>query len=104
MNLISLQAIPNQAFFIILEGNRYNISVVECAGVMGVSITRNDEIIIENIRATAGTPLLPYLYEEDGNFMFVNINDEIIYYPNFGSTQNLFYLTVADLQNLRSNP
>jgi hypothetical protein len=99
---VALQAIPNQTFTIILESNRYQISVIETAGVMSATISRNDAILIENIRITAGTFLLPYGYLEDGNFIVLNLNDELIYYTNFGSTQNLFYLTVSDLANLRS--
>lgn len=102
MNNLSLQQIPNQAFSITLDGDRYVISIVETSGVMSVSISRNDVAIIENVRATAGTFILPYEYEENGNFLFFNINEEIIYYPNFGNTQNLIYLSVDDLNYLRA--
>lgn len=101
MNNINIQSIPNQAFSVTLDANRYDISIIETAGVMAVTIARNDVIIIENVRATAGTFLLPYLYEEFGNFQFLNINEEVIYYPNFGATQSLVYFSPDDLNYLR---
>lgn len=102
MNLIPLQSVPNQQLSTVLEENRYNISVKETKGVMGVTIVRNDITIIENVRATAGTLILPYLYEELGNFVFLNLDEDVIYYSNFGTSQNLYYLTAADLAALRS--
>lgn len=101
MNLLQLQAIPNQQLSTILEGVRYDFRIVETNGVMSATITRNEVPIIENIRLTAGTFLLPYLYEESGNFIVLNLNDELIYYTQFGSSQNLFYLSAADLVTLR---
>jgi hypothetical protein len=102
MNLLTLQPIPNQSFSTLLENVRYDISVHETNGVMAASIIRNEVLIVDSIRITAGTLLLPYRYQENGNFIFLNLNDDLIYYPNFGASQNMFYLSVADLANLRS--
>lgn len=101
MNNIPLQTIPNQAFSVTLNGARFDISLHAGIGVMSASITINDIIKIENVRCTAGTFLLPYLYEEFGNFLFFNLNNEIIFYPNFGSTQSLVYISPDDLNYLR---
>lgn len=101
MNTIQLQAIPNQSFSLNIDGDRYGIRIVESNGIMSVSVTRNDVAIIQGVRATAGTFLLPYLYEEKGNFLFFNINEDLIYYTNFGLTQSLVYLSPDDLDYLR---
>lgn len=101
MNNIPIQLLPRQSFSTILNGSRFDIFIVETNGVMSVSIEINDIPVIQNVRATAGTFLLPYLYEENGNFMFFNINEEIIYYTNFGSSQTLVYLSPDDLNYLR---
>lgn len=101
MNLIPLQSLPNQSLSTILEGVRYDISIVEASGIMSCSVTRNDVLIIENVRITAGTFIFPYEYQEAGNFVFLNLNDDLIYYTNFGTTQNMFYLAEQDLINVR---
>lgn len=101
MNIIPIQALPNQSFSVTLNGARFDISVVETNGVMSASIVINDVSVIENVRATASTFLLPYLYQENGNFLFLNMNDEIIYYTKFGVTQTLIWLSPADLGYLR---
>ena len=98
---ISLQPIPNQSLSIVLESNRYDITVKETNGVMSASISRNDVLIVDNVRITAGTFFLPYIYQDDGNFYVLNLNNDLIYYTNFGTTQNLYYLSVQDLANLR---
>jgi len=103
MNLVPLQALPNQTVSTVLEGNRYDITIQETNGVMAATVLRNDIPVISGLRITAGTLLFPYLYEESGNFIFLNLNDDLIYYPNFSLSQNLFYLTVADLVTMRAN-
>lgn len=102
MNTIKLQAIPNQKISIILEQSLYDITVRETNGVMSATIVRDGNIIVEGERIVAGTLILPYLYQEVGNFIFLNLNGELIYYTNFGASQNLVYLTENDLINLRS--
>lgn len=101
MNFITVEPLPSQSFSVTLNNARFDIRIVETNGVMSASISMNDTILIENVRITAGTFLLPYRYQENGNFIFFNMNDEIIYYPNFGSTQTLAYLSPADLGYLR---
>lgn len=98
MRLINLAAIPNQKFSVLLEGLRYDLTFKEARGVMVVTIVRDDEIIVEGLRVVAGTPLLPYLYQENGNFMLVTENEELPEWTQFGTSQNLFYLTVAEIE------
>lgn len=101
MNVIPIQALPNQTFSVTLNGARFDISILETNGVMSASIAINDTPVIENVRATASTFLLPYLYQENGNFLFLNMSEQLIYYTNFGITQTLIWLSPGDLAYLR---
>lgn len=101
MNIIPIQSLPNQSFSVTLNGARFDISVIETNGVMSASIAINGTPVIENVRATASTFLLPYLYQENGNFLFLNMDEKIIYYTNFGISQSLIWLSPDDLAYLR---
>lgn len=101
MNVIPTQALPNQSFSVTLNGARFDISIVETNGVMSASIVIDTVPIISNVRVTASTFLLPYLYEENGNFLFLNMNEDLIYYPNFGISQGLIWISPDDLAYLR---
>lgn len=97
MRTFPLSAIPNQKFSAQLEGNRYEITLKETRGVMSVSIIRNDIIIVEGLRVVAGTPLLPYEYQETGNFMIITENEDLPDWTKFGAGQSLVYLTIAEI-------
>lgn len=101
MNIIPIQSLPNQSFSVTLNGARFDISVIETNGVMSASIAINGTPVIENVRATASTFLLPYLYQENGNFLFLNMDEKIIYYTKFGVSQILIWLSPDDLAYLR---
>ena len=101
---IPLQTIANQSLNIVLDGNNYTIRLHACEdknslvyGVTAVDIVRNNIVIVSGMRAVCGTPLIPYAYLENGNFIFVTQNDE---YPNwnyFGINQFLIYASQAEL-------
>ena len=95
---IPLQALPNQAFSIQLDGNFYDFTVKSVAGAMGVTISRNNTILVSNSRMVSGTLLLTYGYLENnsGNFFLRAINGDIANYQEFGITQSLIYLSNAE--------
>lgn len=99
---LNLSPIPNQAVSIQLDNNFYVITVKEAEGVMAVTINRNGENIVSNARAVAGTPLLPYLYMENGNFIFITNGDDYPYYTQFGITQSLIYASQVELDAIRT--
>lgn len=101
MNNIPIQAVPNQSFGITINNNRFDLSIVETNNSMSATIIVNDQILIQNVKAAGGTFLLPYHYLEHGNFLFFTSGNELIYYPHFGATQSLIYLSPADLKYLR---
>lgn len=102
-NIVTLDAIANQSFFVNLEGFRFEIAVKSSNTSMFVSVSRDDVTLIDNVRAVGGTPILPYEYLEGdaGNFMFDTPNEVIPYYTNFGVTQFLVYLTASEVGALR---
>lgn len=100
MKTIAIQAIPNQAFTVNLDSERFNFTIKETRGCMSVSITRDDIILVENIRMVAGTPLIPFKYLQEGNFFLITESQELPYYTQFGVTQQLVYLTIDEVNAL----
>ena len=97
---IPLEAIPNQSFSIRLDAHRYVLTIKEMGDVMAVTIERDSVVLVSNMRAVAGTPLLPYPYlsQEFGNFIFTNTDPEAIpYYTDFATTCKLVYSTAAEI-------
>lgn len=97
--IVPLAAIPNQELSIQLENDRYDINVKSSKTSIFLTLAKNEVVILNNVRAVGGTPIIPYEYltEDSGNFIFTTPNEEIPYYPNFGVSQYLVYLTAAEI-------
>lgn len=91
----------NQSLSIQLDGLRYDITVKEGNGVMCATVVRDGVTLVDNVRLVAGTPVLPYRYQEDGNFALTTADEELPYFPQFGNTQFLVYLSNEELAALR---
>lgn len=102
MNTIPLEPIVNQKFSTRLENSRYEITIKETRGVMAVTVVRDDVTIVDNVRAVAGAPIIPYGYLESGNFAFSTANDELPDWAKFGTTQTLVYAGSAELEVIRN--
>ena len=102
MQDIGLAALPNQNFFVQLDGSAYAITIRQASGCVVASVLRDDVLIIDGARVVTGTPLLPYRYEEQGNFILTTQGDALPDYTQFGVTQFLTYLTTDDLAALRA--
>lgn len=101
MQNIPLSAIPNQQFSIQLDGGFFSLGLFTTRGVMSVSISLNNQVLLMNTRAAAGALIIPSRYEESGNFVFLTSNFELPDYTKFGLSQSLAYATAADLAVLR---
>jgi hypothetical protein len=99
---IPLATVPNQSFSIRLSDHFYELVIKETNGCMSVTIFRDNVLILENIRAVAGTPIIPYHYLESGNFIFSTENDDLPDYSQFGISQSLIYATQAEIGALRA--
>ncbi len=98
---VAIAAVPNQELTIQLEGIIYDIALREANGIMTASITRDGTAVARNTLAVAGTPLLPYRYQEAGNFIMTTDGEAIPYWDQFGVTQFLVYLSAAELAAYR---
>lgn len=98
---VGIAALANQALSIQLDERFYEIELREANGVMSASITRDGVALISNVRVTAGTPLLPYRYQESGNFVMTTDGEAIPYWDQFGVTQSLVYLSAAEVAAYR---
>lgn len=99
---IAIEPMPNQSFSITLDGSFYDITIKESNGVMSCSIVRDNILIQSNARISAGYLLIPYKYQENGNFFIITENDDYPYYTEFGNTQFLMYIPQPVLNSLYS--
>jgi len=98
---VPLAAVPNQTLTIQLLDSIYTITVLATNGVMSISVTRDAAEIIANQRVTPGTPIFPYRYQEQGNFVFSVEQEQLPDYTQFGTTQFLMFLTAQEVAALR---
>lgn len=102
MQVIPLQPIPNQQFTIVLDNNRWDIGVKLTDGTISVTLSLNNALVAENLRAVAFGRIIPAQYQEAGNFGIATQNGEIPDYTKFGVTQYLVYISAAELAVLRT--
>lgn len=101
---LTLQPIPNQTLTTLLDGSVYDMTFKECNGAITCDITRDNVSILKGQRVVAGNPIIPYKYLEKGNFVLTTLNEELPDYTQFGASQMLVYITVADLAVIRAGP
>lgn len=99
---IALAAVANQSMFVQLDERAYTLTVHAAGDIMSVSIMRDDVMLIEGLRITPGTPLLPYRYQESGNFVLVVDDGDLPDFTQFGITQFLVYLSAIELDEQRA--
>lgn len=101
MKKIPIKVLARQSLSVMLEQSLYEITLKECNGIMAATIVRDDVTLIENRRVCAGMTIIPEGYLEEGNFVILTINGEIPYYTNFESTDELVYLTMDEVSDIR---
>lgn len=97
MQELFLERVPRQEFSVRLDMRRYQIRVIDVGGDMAVTITRDDVLLMSNVRAVAGFQLLPYQYMADGNFAFATESDARPWWEDFGNTCRLIYASASEL-------
>lgn len=108
MEIVPLAALPNQTFSVTVEESLYDIAIRTTSGdsantrLMAIDIIRDGVPIVIGERMVAQFALIPYQYLMDGNFVLVTDNDEYPDYEQFGITQFLVYVTIAELAALRA--
>lgn len=109
MNIIPLQAIPNQSlsFQDTTTQTNYFISIKTCglltAQIMAFDISINDVVVVSGCRAVAGYPILASKYQQNGNFVVLTANDDLPDYTKFGVTQYLIYANQDELDAIATD-
>lgn len=100
-SIIPLEAAPNQSVTANLDGYVFDITVKAIdEESMAVSITADDEVIVDSRKVVSGAAIIPHRYLEKGNFIFISdstVSDDIPYYTGFGTSYHLLYLTEEEL-------
>jgi hypothetical protein len=104
MQILPLSAIPNQKLSSLLDGNQWDISVKLVNGAIAVSLTMNGVDVVDNARAVAGMRIIQSLYQQDGNFAIISNNQGVPDYTQFGVSQFLVYISIAELAVSQSPP
>lgn len=99
---LGITAVANQTFFAQLEGASYAITLHAADDTVAATIVRDGVSIVTGGRITPGMPLLPYRYQEAGNFLLLTNEGDLPDYAQFGATQFLVYLTAAELAAARA--
>lgn len=102
MRKIDIATLPNQSFSVQLGTARYDLTIKETRGVMSIDLSRDNVSILSGHRLAAGQPVIPYRYQEDGNFALITESDDLPDFNKFGISQNLYYFSVAELLTLRA--
>lgn len=101
---VPLQQLPSQQFTITLDNNRFQLTPKLTNGQTSVSIDLNGSAILSNARAASCAPIIPEIYQESGNFIFLTANEQLPNYQQFGLTQTLYYFSAAELAVFRASP
>lgn len=97
MQIIPLQAIPNQRFSVEIGGVDWTFTLKVANQTMFCDIERDGEVLITGIRLVANTPIIPYRYLNQGiNLIFLTENDALPWYEEFTKTQSLMYWSDDD--------
>lgn len=101
MRLIPLAALPNQTFTATLEGYRFEITLKAGRACLVCDIAVDGVQRVAGSHVLAGEMLIPYRYLEAGNFILTTVDDVLPSWGQLGVTQQLYYLTAAELEAMR---
>lgn len=93
IQVIPLEALPNQTLTIRLNDHRYEIKIQTISDdLMCISITRDNVKLIQGVRCIPQMSFIPNnLVMGLGNFYFKTVNDEYPNYQKFGGDHILYY-------------
>lgn len=100
MQIIPLSNIPNQTFTVILNDKLYRLALRTIQDLTFASVWINDQVIFYNQLCTPNNYINPYNYLSDGGkFYFRCIDNNYPNYLNFNGSQQLLFLTPAEVAN-----
>lgn len=98
MQVITLEDAANQQINVTLDGNRWTLRIKETNGCMSADVSLNEQVVVLGQRVVAGTPFLPYRFQQlYGNFIILTDNEELPYWDSFTTGQILLYASVAEV-------
>lgn len=101
MYAIPLQNVPNQSFNIVLNDENYRLDVRTIQDFTYISAWINDELLFYNQLCTPNNWVNPYNYVSvNGKLYFRCLDNEYPIYTQFGNTQQLLFLTPAEVEAL----
>ena len=103
MITVAIDAVPNQSLSVQVAGNTYDLRFKSCGNFMAVDISINNTPVVIGFRGVPGTPILPYRYLENGNFVLLTGNDNQDYpdWQRFGIDQFLVFASQTELNEIR---
>lgn len=101
MKVIPIEAVPNQETSVVVDNNQWVITIKTADSEVAVSLVRNGITIVDSARAVANFKIIPATYQEEGNFLFVTLGNEIPDYTKFNQSQQLVYISQAELEAAR---
>lgn len=98
MIAVPLEVLPSQSLTIRLNDDRYEIRLVTIAeNLMAISITRNDELLVQSQRIVPYVLLLPaHKAQGAGNFTFYTPDDTYPFYEEFNNGHVLYFVPEDD--------
>lgn len=99
---IPLQRVEKQSLSIVLDNAVYDIAVLECNGIMAVTVVRDNVTLVQGRRAVATAPVIPAGPRVNGNLFFATEGDALPYWTDFGAGTVLYYLSPDEIEDLRN--
>lgn len=101
MQVINIDAVPNQSFSVTVDGNRWDFVIKEAVTSMIADISLNDERILSGQILVTGEPFIPYRFlQGSGNFLILTESDQLPDWRRFGVDQILTYASAAEIAAL----
>ena len=101
MKEIILQNVPQQRIEVDIDGVNYVLQFRTSQGLTIADVYADTELLKAGVVCAPGAALIPYKYlTRGGNFYFYCAENDYPYYEYFTSTQFLFYLTDAEIEEL----
>lgn len=101
MQIINIDAVPNQSFSVTVDGNRWDFVIKEAVTSMIADISLNGERILSGQILVAGQPFIPYEFlQGSGNFLILTESDQLPDWRRFGVDQILTYASAEEIAAL----
>ena len=101
MSEINLTPIPNQTFFVVIDGNKVDFRLHTFRGLLYADISVNESKVANSVRCVNNGWLLPERFDKTiGNFQFQTLDG--VSYPSaddFGDSCTLQYYSPDEIAN-----